>query len=233
MQLQQITTASLIARQDDLLEYAFPGSGWQKGDDGVITGIELPATFSSSTIQLKHWIPDESAITIDNEKNRVPLPTDHNLLPVPVLNIPDLGFFSITSISDNNNCQIDVVNPGYQKAINRWKGLEFGDKSIVEGSDYQWSLGTFEVKIATAYEELLSDLNIREMHPDCVDDFDASYKQALEYKSLELIYRSYTREFEDHWNVMSRKYGKLYMDQLNTIKTYTTEIAHKKWYRLS
>jgi len=231
MQLAQITTNSLIKRQRDLLQYSFPESTWQKGIAGTVAGTSLPATFSSTELRLNHWTDDEVEV-LDNDANRIKTFSDDYKFPLPVLNIPTLGFFQVRTITNNQTCIIDQLSPAYQKAINRWKGLEYDDVTIVAGTDLEWSLGGFELEISTAYEILLSDIFLQEVYPSDIDDLDASYKRAIEAKAMELIYESWIKNPGDVWDRKREMKSLEYDEQMRMVNTYLEQsVACKTWAR--
>ena len=234
MQLQLITTESLIQRQDDLLNYAF-SQEWQKGVDGVITSdtagtdIELPCNFASASMELTHWFDNE---ILDNEAEKITLAEDKRTLPLPILNIPNRGFFKVKSISSNQVCVLDVVTPAFNLAMNRWRYETQSSTDLTTGTALEWSLGGFEGKIAIAYETLLSDLTMADSCPTGTGNLDASYKQAIEFKALEMICNSLTKQPDDHFYRQSYKYRKEYQNQLNSVTTNSSlKIACKEWNR--
>ena len=218
--LTHITTRDLMDRHNDLLRDSFPNEYLQNGTDGVITGTTVPCTFTSASLQLYHYIPDHEG-EIDKDLQKVKLLADNTDFVLPVLNIPRVGFFRITGITDNQTCTIDYMTPSVQLIINRGLGLDLDATTITAATGLAWSLGGKEEKIALAYCDLVTDLIKRNaITAESLNDDDPSYVQALSYKSLELTFTALMKESGDNASILANRYYHLYKSELEIAKPY-------------
>jgi len=133
--LPNISSADLLDLHDDLIQDYFPDTYWQKGNAGIITGTELPATFSSTegTLQLRHWA-DPDAEILDNAVNQIPLLNSDRSFPLPVLNIAKRGFYRFVTMTDNQTGTFTAISPSYLSSYNRWMLLELDSIAITAGT---------------------------------------------------------------------------------------------------
>ena len=249
MQLSHITTRDLLDIHPDLMADVFPGTFWQQGSDGILAKVllpplepegepvipevaELPAAFSSESIALYHW-SDETSEYLNNDENSIITLKDNADKPIPVLNIPSIGFFRLEALTSNQSGTVNSISPAFAAVINRWCGYASDDNTFYEGTELQFSLGGWEAQIATAYQTLLNDLTRRKVQPSAIEDGDATYSQALSYKALSLVFRSLTRDREDNSAYLADYYANEYDKQLSSINTTTTTAAVVTWGRIS
>ena len=232
MLLPHVNSADLLDLHDDLVQDYFPDTHWQKGSQGVVVGAELPSTFSSTegTLMLNHWA-DDTALTLDNTTNKIPLLNSNRTYPLPVLNIAKRGFYRFTEMETNQSGTIEAVSPSYLASFNRWMSRDLDCVDIAEGTELDWSLGGFEGKIAKAFQFLISDLIQRDIYPGLIDDDDASYVEALSYKSLELVYAARVTTPESFQAKQEEKYHRKYRMQIENITPYGGIIASYEWDR--
>lgn len=231
--LHHIDTSNIIDMHDDIRLDAFPEKYWQSGTDGVIVGETVPCTFSSSSINLYHYIPDSTAEILNNEAQRVKFFTDNVDYVLPVLNIHGVGFFRFTSITGNQSGTIEYMNPSVALILNRGLNLDLDDVSIEDGTGLRWSFGGVEEKVAKAYCTLLQDLiNRKAITAELLDSDDPTYDDALIYRTLYLVYNSLRTSTDDNATALTKEYFHLYNKQLSSAKPYGyAQKATRKWSR--
>lgn len=219
--LAHINTADLAARHDDILKDVFPGTHLQSGSDGVIIDETLPCDFTAASLNLCHYIPDEMAEELNNSDQAVPIKANDLSYPLPLLNVDNTGFYKIIEIKNNNTAVIAKASPAITLRLNRAFGANLDDSSIASGEKLGWSLGGWELKIATAYADLVTELIKRgALTADYLDDNDPSYVEALTYHSLELVYTALITNPGDTASLLSARYHHLYNDELTRVKPY-------------
>jgi hypothetical protein len=208
-----ITTRDLLDLHPDLHLSFFPQCGWQSGDDGVIVGATLPATFSSVTGHFLFYTEDEASASTP-------------VVPV-VLNIPTMGFYRVSSVTNNATLAINEMSPAWQRAVNQFMYADsLTYKGITAGTAYSWSLGGWEGQIAQAYRTVCGDLQSREVAPVYLDDNEGTYTEALMAKALQIIYTALTREGGDNNEKLATMYAQKYTQLMNTMRMYATTISN-------
>lgn len=219
--LNHIDTADVVDLHDDIRRDAFPEKYWQRGTDGVITGMSVPCAFSSESLNLNHYIPDDVASELDNDAQKVKSFTDNVDYVLPVLNIHGVGFFRFTSITDNRTGTIEYMSPSSILIINRGLSLNLDETDITAATGLKWSLGGVEEKVAKAYCTLLQDLiNRRAITGESLTDNDPTYDNALIYRTLYLVYNSLRVTPDDLASSLTRENYQLYQKELSNAKPY-------------
>jgi len=202
-----ITTRDLLDLHPDLHLSYFPQCGWQSGDDGVVVGATLPATFSSVAGHFLFYTEDEQSVSVP-------------VVPV-VLNIPTMGFYRVASVTSNAALQISIMSPAWLRATNQFLSKDtLTDATITAGSGYAWSLGGWEGQIAQAYRAVCGDLQSRDVLPIYLDDNEGTYTEALTAKSLQIIYTALTRSSGDNSEKLASMYARKYIELVNTMRQY-------------
>jgi len=231
--LSHIDTGALVDVHDDLPKDAFPGKHWYRGTDGVITGSTVPCTFTSASLQLNHYIPEADLDSLNTDVSKVKTISDNVDYVLPVLNIYKVGFFRVTSVTDNQTCTIDYMAPSIQLIINRGLNLDLDADDVTPATGLRWSLGGVEEKIAIAYADLVTELIKRKaITAESLVDNDPSYVQALRAHSLQLIYTSLITAPDDSATGLAAMYYRMYQKELTDAKPYGYEQkAVKRWER--
>jgi hypothetical protein len=202
-----ITTRDLLDLHPDLHMSYFPQCGWQSGDDGVVVGTTMPATFSSVTGKFLFYTEDEQSAATP-------------VVPV-VLNIPTMGFYRVASVTNNATLQISAMSPAWLRAINQFLSADtLTEATITAGTAYAWSLGGWEGHIAQAYRHVCGDLQSRDVLPVYLDDNEGTYAEALTAKSLQIIFTALTRERDDNAEKLASMYARKYIELMNTMRVY-------------
>jgi len=208
----QVTTQDLLDLHPDLSRLFFAGDLWQYGTDGVLTGSTLPATFGSAT----------AIFTDVNQRN--------GSAKNQIINIAERGFFRITEVTTGVICTIGMVSIAHQRVVNQlgvqldgWSESDLTSVAVTPGTGLTWSIGGWESQIAHGYRELAGDLIAAQIPLSYVYDAEATYADALIYKSLCNVFNALTREVGDNSEKMALMYQQKYRGALEKMRNLCQE----------
>ena len=182
---------------------------YSKGVDGVIgSDVTLPLAFSSTQGDFKTAAPADQWDTSD---------------PTIILNIPERGFYAITSITSDTALLIDWL-PSMTSIINVVQSKDYDYKTVTAGTALKYEVGGYADTLMQAYIDVCMELRKRKTYPFDISDNEPILNNCIIYRALSIIFNAQTAAIDDIPMYHARYYQKMYEKELQTAAPFYSGI---------
>jgi len=174
---------------------------YSKGVDGVIgTDVTLPLAFSSTLGDFKTAAPADQWDTSD---------------PTIILNVPERGFYDVTSITSDTALLIDWL-PAMTPVINVVGSLDYDYKTVEAGTALKYEVGGYADTLMQAFVDVCMELRKRKTYPSDINDDEPIFNNCIIYRALSIIFNAQIAMPDDVNLYHAKRYHAMYDKELQT-----------------